>query len=82
MLDGVPLGSVCYHSDMKLTPEQERSLAAVAASASVLESAKERLRQSAFAALNEGVSLKRVAQASGIAHTTLLRWVRAEAAGA
>lgn len=77
-MDRVTSGSVCYHYGMKLTPEQERSLGAVAQAANVLEGAKERLRQSAFAALDEGVSLKRVAQASGVAHTTLLRWVRAD----
>lgn len=63
---------------MNLTTDQEQRLAAVIRSANVLDGAREVLRTDIFDALDEGVSLKRVAKASGIAHTTILRWIRAE----
>lgn len=78
-LDMLTSCSACYNYEvMKLTDDQVRELARVAAASNRLEGAREDLRESVFDALDAGAPLLRVADASGIARTTILRWIDAE----
>jgi DNA invertase Pin-like site-specific DNA recombinase len=60
---------------MILTEAQEHELASVLAANNGLAAAKEELREIVFDALAAGIPLRRVADAAGVGHATVYRWL-------
>ncbi len=67
---------------MKLTLDQELELDRLNVAANQFEGAREALRVAVFDALDADVPVARIADATGLARTTILRWLKAEGAEA
>lgn len=67
---------------MKLNTDQERELDRLCVAANRVEGAREQLRAAVFDALDADVPVARIADATGLARTTILRWLDAEGAEA
>lgn len=60
---------------MILDLTQRQQLDRVVDAGNRLDAAKEHLREVVFEALDDGVPLRRVAEAAGVAHATVYRWL-------
>lgn len=63
---------------MKLRTEQELELDRLSDAAGQLAAAREALRVAVFDAMDAGVPVARIADATGLARTTILRWLATE----